>query len=182
MNESIRKKINGLGRAGQIITTILIVFVSFACASMLLSETRFLLQLFGNLLKLDYAAVSQQISSDGADVLNTFLTSFSGVGSLITFISLRKLSNEIRVCETPFSDAVMHSLSSFVWIRLVCMTVTSGLYIVRCLLNIEPFSTDGLVMYIIRFAISILFSVFMLLLTRIFRHGAQLQKEIDEML
>ena len=74
MNESIRKKINGLGRAGQIITTILIVFVSFACASMLLSETRFLLQLFGNLLKLDYAAVSQQISSDGADVLNTFLT------------------------------------------------------------------------------------------------------------
>lgn len=182
MNDAIKKKINGLGRAGQIITTILLVFVSFTCATMLLAETRFLLQLFRNLLKLDFAAVSQQVSSDGADILNTFLTSLSGIGSLITFISLRKLSGKIRVCETPFSDAVMHDLSVYAWIRLVCMTVTSGLYVVRCLLDIEPFYTDGLVLYVIRLAISVLFSVIVLLLTKIFRHGAQLQKEIDETL
>ena len=182
MNESIKKKINGLGRAGEIITAIFFVRVSFWCALILWAETGFLLQLFGNLLKLDFAAVSQQISSGGADVLNTFLTSLPIVGSLITFISLNMLSNEIRVCETPFSDAVMHSLSAYAWIRLVCMTVTSSSYVVRCLLNFEPYSTDGLVLYIIRLAISILFSVIVLLLTRIFRHGAQLQKEIDEML
>lgn len=181
MNESIRKKINGLGRAGQIITTILIVLVSAYGGWLLLYVSVFSRRFINSLIASDYEALSKTASAFfGADFLSTI---FVAGGLLLILISLKRLANALRVCDTPFSDTVMRRLNGYAWTRLICMAVIFVAVLVK---KIFPFPLTRpsivIVMYACTFVVSVLFSVIILLLTRTFRHGAQLQKEVDETL
>lgn len=180
MNESIKKKINGLGRAGQIITTILIVLVSAYGGWLLLYVRVFSGRFINSLIASDYEALSKTASAFfGADFLSAL---FVAGGLLLILISLKRLANALRICDTPFSDTVMRRLNGYAWTRLICMAVIFVAVLVKKVLPFSLTRPSVIVMYACAFGVSVLFSVVILLLTRTFRHGAQLQKEVDETL
>jgi len=182
MNTSIKKKINGLGRAGQIITTVLIILVSiFGGWLLFYAGLYFPKKIIDALSNSDYEAISRIASTFfGAD----FPSELCVVGGLLfILVSLKRLANALRVCDTPFSDTVMRRLNGYAWTRLICMTVIIVAVLVKKIfplpLTLPPIV---IVMYACAFGVSVLFSVVILLLMRTFRHGAQLQKEVDETL
>lgn len=187
MNESIKRRINRLGLAGRIFSwvSIALLFVGFGFGSWFLilfglrdsayfsyqSAIMYDVDLFFNIV----AGQSVKLVLGEVFRINAIPVIVSCIA--VNLISLDGLSAELRRCDTPFSDAVMRRLNGYAWTRFVCTTIIFVVMLVSRILNTWFIPAVGVVTFASGIAVSILFSVIVLLLVRSFRRGAQLQPE-----
>lgn len=116
----------------------------------------------------------------------------SAVFSVVVFVFLLLAADAFRRCDSPFEDRVIRRMNVFAWVLLA-----SALFNLFVSLfseiggrifyeNIAGFYTaNGIVesvLYLITPSFPLVVSLIVLFLVRVFRHGAELQKESDETL
>ena len=172
MNTSIKKKINRIGLMGRIFSwvSIALLFIVVAVESQyaIAYDVEFLLN-----------AIAKQPTFAGSFGCIFRLNAILVIGSCIAvnLISLDGLSAELRRCDTPFSDAVTKRLNGYARTRFICTTILFVTMLVSRILNTWSIPAVGIVAFASGIAVSILFSVIVMLLTRSFRYGAQSQTE-----
>lgn len=187
MNTSIKTKVNRLGRAGQIIAILLIV-------SAVISSIFWTANTVDTALRLiRYSKPEGDVWIDASDsfqniyLLVTQITAtLAGYLSIVVYAFLLRTANGFRHCDSPFEDGVIRRMRVFAWGLLAVSALTMLLYNVPNLVVSLRYPSalsvlDSISNLILpSFALSI--ALFVLFLVRIFRYGAQLQKESDETL
>ena len=109
---------------------------------------------------------------------------------LVVFVFLKRLCDAFRSCETPFADDVIRRMTVFAWVLMGCAVLSSiaeavGNAMIRRSIDLSfslnPANMNTGLEVSFSFA-PILIALLVLFLTVIFRYGAQLQKESDEIL
>ena len=202
MNTSIKAKVNRLGRIGKIIVIILIIAASLNCVK---QAADIISTIKGK--PIPELPTPKNPSSDfyttGAWPMHSFFLAneiavlFEYVGILVIFIFLKKVAEGFQFCDTPFDNNVIRRMSVLGWVLLgyaAIIAVTSA--VTACYeesLSLygygDSFNGHALFSLIREGVIELIDmnewhfpALVVLFLTKIFRYGAQLQKESDETL
>ncbi len=177
MSKSVKEKVNRLGRIGQIISVILIIgaSVSLVCN-----------------IGLCVSGVNPH--TDPIELLIWILVMISCVGAIVAYCLMKWVADGFRRCDSPFESDVIRRMSVFAWILLAVSILSQAGSILSSLQTVRvampSLSGDKVFLWSIlrQFfrsifpGFGIVLALFMLFLVRIFRYGAQLQKEADETL
>ena len=180
MNTSIKTKINRLGRIGKIISILLIV----ATIIRLFLYIPAMLSIFRS------AFASSALTAGEYSVLINFLSLLiTGAATIVTFIFMMRLANEFQHCDTPFTTSAIRKMTVFAWILFgiaILSNIASVILNVVAYSHLQMLNSASILTLLISKLLSPDFSVFaalaLLFLTKVFHHGAELQKESDETL
>lgn len=199
MNTSIKQKVNGVARLGQIIVFILII----ACV----------LSILGDVLKVLIGEFWETPEYPMADFYTTgawpthsiesvkgALIVLEDVTSIVICLLLMRVVNGFYRCDTPFEAGVIRRMYPLAWALLGFAVIVSfanaaTVFVDKSLILYKAgisFQRHGRIVDSTPFSGAVrellvpnawyFVSVGLLFLTRIFQHGAQLQKESDETL
>lgn len=168
MNESIKRKINRIGLYGMILAIVMII------ASAIIFTYHFNYSIPGFQTLHD-----PHLSSTFPSILVSCICGMlCAIGEAVAYGFLLRVSKKLRRCDTPFEGGVIRSMTVFGWVLFgvsilsAVFNVLTGVYynsVLSSLVNLLP-------------SFSLVFSLIVLFLVRVFRHGAELQKERDETL
>ena len=169
MNTSIKTKVNRLGLVGMIISILLIVSVIIFFVSWV------------GVLSPHFQLFMESAWEEFIFIL------VDRVAAIVVYAFLFRVANGFRCCESPFDDEVIHRMSVFAWIILGYSLLSRLLNNVpNIITELQYNPTASSVLESLRILILPSFplavSLIVLALTKIFRYGAQLQKESDETL
>jgi len=185
MNTSIKKKINGIGHAVQVVATILIV----------LAALMFLYSVYDLILDITHA----ELWSDNLQGWINAITEHAGKiitapAMIIVLVFLKRIAESFRYCETPFTDDIVRRMTVFAWV-LLGYAVFAGVAgaattFFKDYFTMLQYGTSFAFPDAITEAVKALLSpnsghfsaLVVLFLTLVFKHGAELQKESDETL
>ena len=180
MNTSTKTKINRLGRIGKIISILLIV----ATIIKLILSLPAMLSIVGSA-----SAFSALTAGEYSVLINFLSVLITGAATIVTFIFLMKLANEFQHCDTPFTTNAIRKMTVFAWVLLGIAILSN---IASIVLNVVSYShfqmlNSGSILTLLISKLlspdfSVLAALALLFLTKIFRYGAELQKESDETL
>jgi len=191
MNTLVKMKVNRLGRIGQIITVLLIISVVISLAVQVSALVEHIRILQGN------AALLQPVEEGVEEV--TIIPSDDGymhsliygvaqlTGSLICYGFLMRVAAGFSRCDSPFEDGVIRRMSVFAWVLLIhsiVMQIAYGLpHLVEAMRdNVSNLYLLDALRNLLLPSFSLAVALFVMFLVRIFRHGAELQQEVDETL
>lgn len=170
--QSTKIKINQIGHAMQIIAIVMIILTVLNFSSTVVYETQ-------------YQKSSSEISSlVSARLYATPWFSLITNGliclfNIVAYVFLVRAAVEFRRCETPFAEETLRRTNLFA----IMMIVGAGAEFVVTCVTIILSRSIGLLYFAPILALPVVFAALvMLFLTNVFRHGAALQKEVDETL
>lgn len=187
MNTTIKTKVNRLGRVGQIIAILLIVSAVISSIFWIANTVDTAIHM------IRFSNPAGDVWIDASDnfqnaylLTNQITAAFNCCFSIVVYVFLLRTASEFRRCDSPFEEGVIRRMRVFAWILLAYSAGSVVLYHVPNLVYsfrypatlsfIETFSSILLPSFSLAIALIVLF------LVRIFRYGAELQKESDETL
>ena len=199
MNTSIKQKVNGVARLGQILVFILIIIC--------------VLSFFGHILDLLIGEVWQTPNDPMADFYTTgawpthtielvkgTLIVLKDAAAIVVCLFLMRVMTGFYRCDTPFEAGVIRRMYPLAWALLgfavlVSLESAASVFVDKSLVLYKAgisFQRNGRILNstLVSAAVGELLSpnawyfvsIGLLFLTRIFQHGAGLQKEVDETL
>ncbi|MBR0507049.1 MAG: DUF2975 domain-containing protein [Clostridia bacterium] len=133
-------------------------------------------------------ARAQVIFNDATSILQIVSAAFS----VVVFVFLLLAADAFRRCDSPFEDRVIRRMNVFAWVLLASALFNLFLSLFSEIggrifyENIAGYYTaNGIVesvLYLVTPSFPLVVSLIVLFLVRVFRHGAELQKESDETL
>lgn len=199
MNTSIKQKVNGVARLGQIIVFILII----VCALSFLGD-------LVDVLVGEYWPTPNDPMADfyttGAwptrtiELIKGSLIALKDIAAIAVCILLMRVVNGFYRCDTPFDAGVIRRMYPLAWALLgfaviISLAGTASVFVDKSLVLYKAgisFQRNGQILASTPFSDAVrellvpnawyFVSVGLLFLTRIFQHGAGLQKEVDETL
>lgn len=194
MNTSIKTKVNRIGLYGMILAIVMIIASAINFTYYLLNSIPAIRPLLSSSIttmtatsieaaeELGLAAVQEEVVLDEGFFLPLLLSSLGGmisaIGSAVAYGFLFRVSKKLRCCDTPFEDPVIRATSVFGWV----LFGVSILSTVSSVLTEIVFGGKVFALLYLLPSFSLVFSLIVLFLVRVFRHGAELQKERDETL
>lgn len=118
----------------------------------------------------------------------------SAAFSVVVFVFLLLAADAFRRCDSPFDDRVIRRMNVFAWILLanalfnllISIAIEISTRLADPSINVVgALTSSGLfesVLYLVTPSFPLVVSLIVMFLVRIFRHGAELQKESDETL
>lgn len=172
MNISTKKKINRMGLVGMIFSILLILSSALACAYYIGDIFRMTSQLSNPNLNIDFFPNSFAFYfSHACSILHN-------LGFIVSYCLLLRLANRVRLCDTPFEDEVVRRMTVFAWVLFGVSVFASCMGVATWFVFQQPANA----FFSLLPSVYLVVSLIVLGLTKIFRYGAQLQKESDETL
>ena len=182
MNTSIKTKINRIGKIG-VIFAILLIISSVISLVMTIRQLVSYFQLYASIVS-ETMRASYLIGSVGSTV--------SWAVSIVVYAFLFRVATEFQRCDSPFEDNLIHQMSVFGW-SLLGLAILSALFsgISNLIVTVEDYGGNTFnyarsiyegIKALILPSLSLVVSLIVLCMVRIFRYGAQLQKQSDETL
>ena len=116
----------------------------------------------------------------------------SAAFSVVVFVFLLLAADAFRRCDSPFEDRVIRRMNVFAWVLLanalfnLLLSLATEIGTRVFYQNISGYYTNNgileSVLYLVTPSFPLVVSLIVLFLVRVFRHGAELQKESDETL
>ena len=172
MNTSFESKINRIGLAMQIIAIVMILLTVINCVATIIFETQYQ----GTTDVAGLVFTQKFISKPWLFIIMDVLICIFNIAA---YLFLIRAAVEYRHCETPFSEETMRRTKRFAIMMLISVSME---LIVTCINTILLRRVFLIELTPILSASVAFAALLMLLLTNIFRHGMQLQKEVDETL
>jgi len=191
MNTLVKMKVNRLGRIGQIIAFLMILSAIIS----VFSGISALIQHIQNAR--EYAEVLESLEEpvmDLTDHTQEFYNLVNLIGglvqsvlTLVLYIFLMRVAEGFRWCDSPFEDGVIRRMTVFAWILLAYSIVAPLIFTMPNLIrgirdHYETIYLLDSIRHIILPTFTLAVALFVMFLVRIFRHGAELQQEVDETL
>ncbi len=142
-------------------------------------------------LKAELASIhAKQVFSNAYQIAMIVPAAFS----VVVFVFLLLAADAFRRCDSPFEDRVIRRMNVFAWVLLadallnllISIAGEIGMRIVYSSVTfVGALTSSGIpeaVLYLVTPSFPLVVSLIVLFLVRVFRHGAQLQKESDETL
>ena len=191
MNTSVKSKVNRLGRIGQIVTVLLIIsaIISLVVQIDLMAECN--RQMQGGIEVIESMGVEVEevtvLPADDGARLSQIIGVGQLAGSLIVYGFLMWVAAGFRRCDSPFEEGVIRRMNVFAWVLLVFSVLTQIAYALPELIQTVQMRLGSLYLLdalqrMILPSFSLAVALFVLFLVRVFRHGAELQREVDETL
>jgi len=172
MNTSFQSKINRIGLAMQIIAIVMIILTVINCVATIVFETQYQGTTYVAGLLFTQKFISRPWLFITMDVLICIFNTAA-------YLFLIRAAVEYRRCETPFSEETMRRTKRFAVMTLISVSVE----LIGTCINTILLRRVFLIELAPILSASVAFAaLLMLLLTNVFRHGMQLQKEVDETL
>ena len=191
MNTLVKSKVNRLGRIGQIVAFLMILSAMIS----LVTGVKALVQIIQSMR--EYTEMLETIEGPVTDLTDRsweFYNLLNAIGSVVqsvltvvVYLFLMRVAEGFRWCDSPFADGVIRRMTVFAWVLLAYSIVAPLLFTVPNLIRAirEHYETVYLldsIRVIVLPSFTLAVSLFVLFLVRIFRHGAELQREVDETL
>ncbi len=191
MNTSVKSKVNRLGLIGQIVTVLLIISAVISLISGLQALSEYSRQAQESAVLIESADVVLEevtvIPADDGARLSQIIGIGQLAGSLIVYGFLMWAAAGFRRCDSPFEDGVIRRMNVFAWVLLVFSVLVQIAYGLPDLIQILRMQPGSLYlaeavsrMVLPSFPLAV--ALIVLFLVRVFRHGAALQREVDETL
>lgn len=172
MNTSFQSKINRIGLAMQVIAIVMILLTVINCVATIVFETQY--QDTTDVAGLSFT--QKFLSKPGLFITMDVLVCIFNIAA---YLFLIRAAVEYRRCETPFSAETMRRTKRFAIMTLISVSVE----LIGTCINTILLRRVFLIELAPILSASVAFAaLLMLLLTNIFHHGMQLQKEVDETL
>ena len=202
-NNNIQTKVNRIGKAGRIVSIILIVLLSMGALALVLGgiacailpqdlvevslrpvvDVKVDKELMGDeWANIDKLLSEAQEKADATfslrDANRAIWAGLVGIASaIVTLVMFLKLCKAFEACRTPFDEPVIQRMTTFAWTLIVCAVVSCfARGAVSAVLSGWQRMSFNLNLTSVFTALMVFF------LCMVFRYGAQLQKEADETL
>lgn len=174
MERSIKQKVNRIGLVGQIVSFILILESILTIAY---TGYRTYIVLQGS-----FSSTGDMIEF----ILSEVISYASSILSIAAFFFMQRMATGFRHCDSPFEDDVIRRMKKFAW-SLLAWSVVKSLQNLPALwwYLYNPREIVHVIYIVFTIVVPQLWSIIalsVLFLTKIFRYGADLQKQADETL
>lgn len=172
MNISTKKRINRMGIAGMIFSILLILSSILACTNYIIGIVDTINLLSDPNMTVDF------FPSPFAHYFSDVCAILHHLGFIVAYCFLLRVANRVRLCDTPFEDEVIRRMTVFARVLFGVSVFASCMGVATWIAFQQPANA----IFSLLPTIYLVVSLIVLGLTKIFRYGAELQKESDETL